>query len=60
MNDVLSDSGLRIVDPAMADNGNLYYGFDDEFVSAMAKLCTTADIILPNITEACFNDRLRI
>lgn len=54
MKDVLAAGGLRIVDPAMADNGNLYYGFDDEFVSAMAKLCTTADIILPNITEACF------
>ncbi|MBR4283075.1 MAG: pyridoxamine kinase [Clostridia bacterium] len=43
-----------IVDPAMADHGNLYYGFDDEFVSAMKKLCGEADYILPNITEACF------
>lgn len=48
------NKGLNIVDPAMADNGNLYYGFDNEFVKAMASLCTKADIILPNITEACF------
>lgn len=53
-NKVIKKDGLLIVDPAMADNGNLYYGFDEEFVKHMAKLCGTADIILPNITEAAF------
>ena len=43
---------LHIVDPAMADNGKLYYGFDDAYVKEMAKLCAAADYILPNITEA--------
>ena len=43
---------LKIVDPAMADNGKLYYGFDMAFVKEMAKLCACADYILPNITEA--------
>ncbi len=43
-----------IVDPAMADNGKLYWGFDDEYVKGMRFLCSKADIILPNITEACF------
>jgi len=43
-----------IVDPAMADHGKLYFGFDDEFVSSMKVLCGEADYILPNITEACF------
>lgn len=43
---------LILVDPAMADNGKLYGGFDREFPSAMAKVCAKADIILPNITEA--------
>ncbi len=43
-----------IVDPAMADNGKLYWGFDDEYVKGMRYLCSKADIILPNITEACF------
>lgn len=51
---VLKDGGLKIVDPAMADNGKLYYGFDEAFARDMAKLCGQADIILPNITEACF------
>lgn len=41
-----------IVDPAMADNGKLYAGFDMEFPHYMAKLCSSADVILPNISEA--------
>ena len=48
-----SDSKL-IVDPAMADNGNLYPGFDAEFVEAMKGLCAKADYVVPNITESCF------
>ncbi|MBQ7133407.1 MAG: pyridoxamine kinase [Ruminococcus sp.] len=47
------DGGKIIVDPAMADNGVLYTGFDDEYVEGMRYLCSKADIILPNITEAC-------
>ena len=47
------DGALRIVDPAMADNGKLYAGFDDAFAKTMGELCSAADIILPNITEAC-------
>lgn len=45
---------LNIVDPAMADNGSLYPAFDGEYVNAMKTLCENADIVLPNITEACF------
>lgn len=41
------------VDPAMADQGKLYTGFDIEFAQAMTKLCRKADIIDPNMTEAC-------
>lgn len=51
---IIKDDGLLIVDPAMADNGKLYSGFNNDFVKNMAKLCGTADIILPNITEAAF------
>lgn len=50
----LKEGGLTVIDPAMADNGKLYPAFDGEFVQAMKKLCASADIILPNITEACF------
>ena len=49
----LKDGGVKIVDPAMADNGKLYTGFDMAFVAAMGKLCAKADYVLPNITEAC-------
>jgi len=45
---------LVVIDPAMADNGKLYPAFDEAFVNEMKKLCTDADYLLPNITEACF------
>lgn len=51
-NAVGKQNSLKIVDPAMADNGRLYSGFDGEFVQAMKKLCRTADYIIPNVTEA--------
>ena len=45
--------GKLIVDPAMADHGKLYKGFDLAYAEAMGNLCRKADVILPNITEAC-------
>ena len=48
-----NDDFVSIVDPAMADNGKLYPAFDMEFVERMKTLVFSADIILPNITEAC-------
>ena len=51
---LLRDGALTIVDPAMADNGKLYPAFDAAYVEAMKSLAFGADIILPNITEACF------
>ena len=51
---LLTADGKKIVDPAMADGGKLYPAFDMEFVEAMKSLCAEADIVLPNITEACF------
>ena len=48
------DGNLLFVDPAMADNGKLYPAFDEAFAKYMATLCAKADIIVPNITEACF------
>lgn len=44
---------VKVVDPAMADNGKLYPGFDKAFVERMKTLAFGVDIILPNITEAC-------
>ena len=52
METMLSPGGMCIVDPAMADHGKLYSGFDEEYVLAMKRLCERADVILPNLTEA--------
>ena len=54
MQTCLKPDAPKIVDPAMADNGKLYPAFDTDFVSAMKDLCSQADVILPNVTEACF------
>lgn len=49
-----TDNNFTFVDPAMADNGKLYPAFDEAFAKYMGTLCAKADIIVPNITEACF------
>ena len=54
MESCMVSGGLRIVDPAMGDNGKLYPAFDLEYAKCMKTLCDTADIVLPNITEASF------
>lgn len=43
-----------VVDPVLGDHGKLYAGFTDEFILQMKKLCSKADVILPNITETSF------
>ncbi|MDD7384867.1 MAG: pyridoxamine kinase [Actinomycetaceae bacterium] len=53
VNTCLKPGAPFIVDPAMADNGQLYPGFDDAFAATMATLAFSGDIILPNLTEAC-------
>ena len=45
---------LRLVDPCMGDEGKLYPGFGTGFVQAMKSLCAKADVIVPNVCEACF------
>ena len=58
MKQLIDDFGgkdtITIVDPCMADNGKLYPGFTQEFAFAMAKLCSKANVIVPNLTEASF------
>ncbi len=48
------DDTLIFIDPVMADNGKLYPAFDEAYAKLNAGLCGEADIIVPNITEACF------
>ena len=47
------ENALTFVDPAMADNGKLYPAFDKAYADAMKPLCFQADVVLPNLTEAC-------
>ncbi|MBQ3810072.1 MAG: bifunctional hydroxymethylpyrimidine kinase/phosphomethylpyrimidine kinase [Kiritimatiellae bacterium] len=54
MDSCAAPGALRIVDPAMADNGKLYAGFGPDFPAQMARLCKGADFVLPNLTEAAF------
>ena len=48
------DDTLIFIDPVMGDNGKLYPAFDMEYAKLNAGLCGYADIIVPNLTEACF------
>lgn len=43
-----------IIDPVMGDRGKLYATYTDEMYRRMQKLIAHADVITPNITEACF------
>jgi len=43
---------LVVVDPVMADNGELYSIFSKDFPKGMRRLCEQADVIVPNMTEA--------
>ena len=49
-----SEDTLVLVDPAMGDNGRLYARFDGAYARENASLCAVGDVIVPNITEACF------
>ena len=53
-NELLNKNGIFVLDPVMGDNGKLYPAFNDEYVKAIRRLIKEADIILPNLTEACF------
>ena len=49
-----TDDCLVFVDPVMGDDGELYSTYTEELANGMKKLCQKADIITPNLTEACF------
>ncbi|MGI6160639.1 MAG: pyridoxamine kinase [Christensenellales bacterium] len=46
------DDTLIVVDPVMADFGELYKVFPKNFPDGMKKLCAKADVMVPNMTEA--------
>ena len=57
MDSCRKEDAINVVDPCMADHGKLYPGFAPEFPGEMLKLCKKADVIVPNLTEACFSTR---
>lgn len=44
---------LAIVDPVMGDNGQLYPSYTQEMCDEMQRLLAYADVVTPNVTEAC-------
>lgn len=42
------------VDPIMGDEGSLYNGVTEATVGFMREMCGSADIVMPNFTEAAF------
>ena len=49
-----SSTTMILVDPVMGDNGHIYPTYTPKMCREMKKLIAYADIITPNITEACF------
>ena len=44
---------LTVIDPVMGDQGRLYTGYSPLLAEEMASLLPYADILTPNLTEAC-------
>lgn len=44
---------IAVVDPVMGDEGSLYTTYSPELAKQMKSLLTYADILIPNLTEAC-------
>ena len=49
-----NDKMLLLVDPVFADDGKKYCSVTDNHIENYKKLMEMADIITPNLTEACF------
>ena len=45
---------LILVDPVMGDDGVLYATYTPELADGMRELSTHAEVLTPNLTEACF------
>lgn len=47
------DNTLLLVDPVMGDDGRVYGIYSDDLLDGMKELSRKADVITPNLTEAC-------
>ncbi|MEG0283927.1 MAG: pyridoxamine kinase [Erysipelotrichales bacterium] len=48
-----TDNCIVVIDPVLGDSGTFYELFDHNYAQVMKGLVTKADIITPNLTEAC-------
>lgn len=53
IDDFSGEDTLIFVDPVMGDNGRIYSGLSTDYPEHMRKLCEKADVLAPNLTEAC-------
>ncbi|MEG1742839.1 MAG: bifunctional hydroxymethylpyrimidine kinase/phosphomethylpyrimidine kinase, partial [Clostridia bacterium] len=53
IHDFATPKTLVLVDPVMGDNGEIYKTYTTQMCDKMKDLCHAANIITPNITEAC-------
>jgi len=54
ISDFHSPQTLTVIDPVMADQGELYPCFEQNIVTSLRSLLRDADLITPNLTEAAF------
>lgn len=47
------ESTKILIDPVMGDDGKIYSTYTEKMCTEMKKLAAAADVITPNITEAC-------
>lgn len=48
-----NEETMIIVDPVMGDHGKIYTTYTDEMCEEMKQLISYADVVTPNVTEAC-------
>lgn len=53
VNEFKTDDTLLLVDPVMADNGMIYGTYSEELCRKLTQFAFTADVVTPNLTEAC-------
>ena len=47
------DKNITVIDPVMGDGGRLYTSYSEQLSKRMTRLVEYADVLTPNLTEAC-------
>lgn len=53
LKDFKKENTIAVIDPVMGDNGKLYPTYSSDLAQNMISLVPYADILTPNLTEAC-------